>query len=294
MGYVHFTCHKCNFYYLFRSFTVPSAERLPAPPAFTSSHSYIALPGYPDSTHQQPAIINDVLTPPPKIAADCRMDNCFDFSKCKLGFKVYIYPVLETENPPSESYLKIINTIKSSQFYTSDVSQACIFISGIDTLDRDTLSEDYVSNLQQKLTNLPHWNNGRNHVIYNLYSGTWPDYSEHFGIDIGQAILAKASISTQKFRAGFDISLPLFHKELPERAGTPGKLQNLNVPSSKKYLLAFKGKRYLSGVGSVSRNALHHIHNGRDIIMLTTCKHGTGWEKIADERCAEDNDLYDK
>lgn len=221
------------------------------------------------------------------------MDNCFDYSKCKNGFKVHVYPISESANP-SESYLKIINVIKSSQYYTPDVSKACIFISSIDTLDRDKLSPDYVSNLHKKLSDLPYWNNGRNHVIYNLYSGTWPDYSEHFGIDTGEAILAKASISTQKFRAGFDISLPLFHKELPERAGARGQFLNLNVPSNRKYLLAFKGKRYLAGIGSVSRNSLYHIHNGRDIIMLTTCKHGIGWEKIADERCAEDNALYDQ
>lgn len=261
---------------------------------YISSHSYIT-PYHTGFTPQNiPAIINDAFTPQPKIAADCRMDNCFDFSKCKQGFKVFVYPLSETENPPSESYLKIINTIKSSPFFTSDVNKACIFISGVDTLDRDTGSQNYVSNLQQKLTNLPYWNNGRNHVIYNLYSGTWPEYSEHFGIDIGQAVLAKASISTQKFRAGFDISLPLFHKELPERAGAPGKLENLKVPSNKKYMLAFKGKRYLSGVGSVSRNGLHHMMNGKDIIMLTTCRHGTGWQKVADDRCAEDNELYDK
>lgn len=221
------------------------------------------------------------------------MDNCFDFSRCKHGYKVYIYPIAEGRNP-SEAYLQIINVIQLSIFYTTDVNKACIFITSLDTLDRDRLSKDYVHNLQAQLTSLTHWNGGRNHVIFNLYSGTWPDYSEHFGMDIGYAMLAKASISTHRFRAGYDISLPLFHKTLPIRGGEGSRLLNINVPSNRKYLLSFKGKRYLTGVGSVSRNSLYHIHNGEDIILLTTCKHGNDWVKYADDRCAKDNELYDR
>lgn len=239
-------------------------------------------------------LIQDVPLPQqPVPAANCRMDNCFDYSKCKNGFAVYVHSVSD-DQPPSDLYSQIIYVIKQSSFYTDDIEKACVYVSGIDTLDRDKLSTDYVHDLQTKLANLPHWQNGRNHVIFNLYSGTWPDYSEHFGIDIGYAILAKASISTHRFRAGYDISLPLFHKTLPTRGGERGRLLNINVPSNRKYLLSFKGKRYLTGIGSASRNSLHHLHNGEDIVLLTTCRHGKGWERNADDRCAEDNALYDK
>ena len=50
-----------------------------------------------------------------------------------------------------------------------------------DTLDRDIGSTEFVKNLQQKVNSLPTWNNGRNHIIFNLYSGTWPDYNEDLG-----------------------------------------------------------------------------------------------------------------
>lgn len=238
-------------------------------------------------------VFSDLPRHLPSNPDDCRMDNCFDFSKCTKGFKVYIYPMpLDTKR--CESYQRILNVIKNSEFYTTNAEEACLFISGVDTVDQDKLSDDYIPNLQAQLHSLPYWNKGINHLIFNIYSGTWPDYSEKIGVGIGYAMLAKASISTHYFRAGFDISLPLFHKTLPEYVGEEGRLNNLNIPPNRPLLLAFKGKRYLSGIGSESRNQLYHIHNGKDIIMLTTCKHGKGWEKLADSRCSIDNEMYER
>ncbi|MGH0131018.1 UNVERIFIED_CONTAM: hypothetical protein FKN15_022213 [Acipenser sinensis] len=224
----------------------------------------------------------------------CRMDTCFDFSLCqRSGFKVYIYPLQKGEKI-SESYQKILTTIKDSRLYTSDPSQACMFVLSIDTLDRDQLSVQYVHSVKVKIQSLPQWNNGRNHLIFNLYSGTWPDYTEDLGFDIGQAILAKASIGMDNFRPNFDVSIPLFSKDHPQKGGEKGYLTFNNVPPSRKYLLVFKGKRYLTGIGSETRNALYHVHNGEDIILLTTCKHGKDWEKHKDTRCDKDNDEYAK
>ncbi|XP_074832630.1 exostosin-like 1 [Carettochelys insculpta] len=224
----------------------------------------------------------------------CRMETCFDFSRCeKYGFKVFVYPV-EREDTVSESYFKIITSIEESRYYTSNPEEACLFILNIDTLDRDHLSFQYVHNINDKIQSFPLWNDGRNHLIFNLYSGTWPNYTEDLGFDIGQAILAKASFYVENFRPGFDISIPLFSKEHPQKGGERGWLYHNSVPPKKKYLLAFKGKRYLTGIGSDTRNALHHIHNGKDIISLTTCKHGKDWEKHKDTRCDKDNSDYEK
>ena len=230
----------------------------------------------------------------------CRMETCFDYTKCRGEFKVYIYPQSEESETatiltPSPSYQKVLNVIQESRYYTSDPSQACLFVLAIDTLDRDTLSTDYVRNVPARLQKLRLWNEGRNHVIFNLYSGTWPDYAEDsLGFDPGMAILAKASMSVTNFRPGFDVSIPLFHKNHPEKGGDPGFVTTNNFPVSKKYLLAFKGKRYVHGIGSETRNSLYHLHNEKDIVLVTTCRHGKSWKELKDERCDEDNAEYDR
>ncbi|XP_012991126.1 exostosin-1c isoform X1 [Esox lucius] len=227
----------------------------------------------------------------------CRMETCFDFTRCRRrgrdGFRVYVYPSEKGERV-SESYRKILTSIGESRYSTTDPREACLFVLGIDTLDRDQLSGQFVPNLDDRIKGYPLWNEGRNHLIFNLYSGTWPNYTEDLGFNIGQAILAKASLNTEHFRPGFDVSIPLFSKEHPQKGGERGWLVRNTVPPRRKYLLMFKGKRYLTGIGSDTRNALHHIHNGKDIVSLTTCRHGKDWEKHKDARCDHDNLEYER
>uniref|UniRef100_A0A3Q3JNV6 Exostosin GT47 domain-containing protein n=1 Tax=Monopterus albus TaxID=43700 RepID=A0A3Q3JNV6_MONAL len=227
----------------------------------------------------------------------CRMETCFDFSRCRRrgreGFRVYIYPS-EKNDRVSESYRKILTSIGESRYYTSDPREACLFVLGIDTLDRDQLSGQFVPNVDERIRGYPLWNDGRNHLIFNLYSGTWPNYTEDLGFNIGQAILAKASLNTEHFRPGFDVSIPLFSKDHPQKGGERGWLVRNTIPPRRKYLMMFKGKRYLTGIGSDTRNALHHIHNGKDIVSLTTCRHGKDWEKHKDSRCDHDNLEYER
>ena len=45
-----------------------------------------------------------------------------------------------------------------------------------------------------RLERLSTWRQGQNHLVFNLYSGTWPDYAEDLSFDIGRAILAKVDI----------------------------------------------------------------------------------------------------
>lgn len=106
----------------------------------------------------------------------CTMETCFDFTKCYDNFLVYVYPPepvnsLGATPPVSANYQKILTAVTESRYYTTDPEKACLFVLAIDTLDRDSLSDDLVRNVPQRLQRLPHWNNGKNHIIFNLYSG---------------------------------------------------------------------------------------------------------------------------
>lgn len=229
---------------------------------------------------------------PKSAVAPCRMETCFDFLKCGSDPKIYVYP---SEGPVSASYRKVLSVIRESRYATRDPNEACLYVPAIDTLDADPLSPEHVPDVGSRLTHLPYWKNGRNHLIFNLYAGTWPDYAEDaLGFDPGDAILARASASETIFREGFDVSLPLFHKEHPERGGAPPAATGNMFPSPKRHLLAFKGKRYVHGIGSETRNSLWHLHDGNSLILVTTCRHGKSWKDLRDERCDEDNREYDK
>lgn len=132
-------------------------------------------------------------------------------------------------------------------------------------------------------------------------------------------------MSHENYRKGFDISFPLFSRNHPERGpeyispssakinfvGLYGSMYCVDIlfyfqekpnieilgtsnVKTPKYLLVFKGKRYIYGIGSETRNAIHHLHNNKDILIYTTCKHGKKWKELVDERCEQDNIEYEK
>ena len=44
----------------------------------------------------------------------CRMETCFDFSKCSNSFKVYVHSP-DSNTPMSSTYKKILNVIMESR-----------------------------------------------------------------------------------------------------------------------------------------------------------------------------------
>ena len=222
----------------------------------------------------------------------CTMQTCFNVSKCVNGFKVYVYPTT-TSDRVSPAYKTILNVIRDSSYYTHDPTQACLFVPNLDTMDRDPRSRDFVRGLARKIRALPHWNNGENHLLFNMYSGKFPRYDADLFFDYGRAILAQSSASDLTYRIEFDVSFPLLgskHTQLGKTAGMMSDLANF-LPVHRKYLLVFKGKRYMVGYGSETRNNLFKIDNSADIIMLTTCRHmGASFEEY--ERCDKDNQRY--
>lgn len=220
---------------------------------------------------------------------NCVLKKNFDLNKCKK-FKIFIYkyPIMIK----SPIYSNILTILKQSKYYTRNPNKACLFISSIDTLDQDPLSKNFIKPAAKSIPNLKYWNQGKNHLIFNMYSGTWPYYREKISFDTEQAILVKSSISSKFFRKNFDISFPLIHEDFPVN-NSKVNIQTL-IDHRRKYFLTFKGKRYLHGIGSNVRNKLYHLNNNRDVILVTTCKHGYAWTKFKDKRCNKDNSDYDK
>ena len=82
---------------------------------------------------------------------NCTYYTCFDVYKCshthtgKIG--VYIYPLVEyvdQEGVPitrkiTQEFYDLLRAIVSSKYYTSDPSQACLFIPSIDLLNQNRI-----------------------------------------------------------------------------------------------------------------------------------------------------------
>ena len=69
----------------------------------------------------------------------------------------------------------------------------------------------------KRLAQWRYWNGSWNHLIFNLYSGTWPTYTQDLDFSYEKAILAKSSFSQDTYQTDFDISIPLMHKRKQER-----------------------------------------------------------------------------
>ena len=71
-------------------------------------------------------------------------------------------------------------------------------------------------------------------------TGTFPHYNDRqLDFAASKAILARGSVSRDSYRAGFDVSLPLFGESLPMRRIETG---DMKVESSTRYFLTFKGR----------------------------------------------------
>jgi glucuronyl/N-acetylglucosaminyl transferase EXT1 len=254
--------------------------------------------------------LSDTLDFPSRLAEfdfeSCDMSTCFDFSLCNASDTLRVHIVASNRaiipNISGESniiHARILKIIRESKHYEPDPKRACLFIPEDDTLDRDPLS----SSFRQSSSDIfkPEHRFGMNYLIFNLYSGTWPDYKENdfSGLRIGAAILAKASNSLAHHRDKFDISIPLFSYLHTVGHGASDDVQDPELldrshHKNKTHFLTFKGKRYVVGIGSESRNSLYHLNNQRDVIMLTTCRHGKKWREIDDGRCMDEDSSYER
>ncbi|KAF3422411.1 hypothetical protein E2986_02534 [Frieseomelitta varia] len=212
----------------------------------------------------------------------CTYFSCFNVYRCgSQGNKllVYVYPpkiyIDSSERPITsqitKEFYQILNTIISSKFYTPNPYEACIFIPSIDTLNQNRLKLQEVS---QALKALSFWNNGENHLIFNMVPGSVPDYNTVIDVPVGKAMIAGAGMSSLTYRSGFDISLPVYSPLVNNlKPNFNNKRPWLVISSQMNINSAFE--QDLLEVKSMSP---------KDILILGTCLHYSSMNSAI--RCA--------
>ncbi|KAJ8396673.1 hypothetical protein AAFF_G00015110 [Aldrovandia affinis] len=189
------------------------------------------------SVHDAPLVRLPVSSPIPERGdLSCRMHTCFDVYRCgynpKNRIKVYIYPlqryvdevgVAISSTGLSREYNDLLSAISDSDFYTDDVTRACLFVPSIDVLNQNSLR---IRETAQALALLARWDRGMNHLLFNMLPGGPPDYNTALDVPRDRALLAGGGFSTWTYRQGYDVSIPVYSPlsaelELPERQPGP-------------------------------------------------------------------------
>ncbi|XP_071816775.1 exostosin-2-like [Apostichopus japonicus] len=160
----------------------------------------------------------------PKGDTDCNYYTCFDVYRCSYEtnrISLYVYPMkkyLHESGQPilqqiSREYYDILTAISESEFFTSDPDKACIFVPPLDLLNQNTLKEEKVG---QILAQLPRWNGGSNHLLFNMLPGTAPDFNTVLQVPFGKAMIAGGGFSSWTYRPGYDVSIPVYNPALTD------------------------------------------------------------------------------
>lgn len=57
---------------------------------------------------------------------------------------------------------------------------------------------------------LSSWNNGKNHLLFNMLPGSMPKYPPFLEVESGYAMVTSGGFSSVNHRMGFDISIPVY------------------------------------------------------------------------------------
>eukprot|EP00090_Calanus_glacialis_P044882 TRINITY_DN8055_c0_g1_i5.p1 TRINITY_DN8055_c0_g1~~TRINITY_DN8055_c0_g1_i5.p1 ORF type:complete len:650 (-),score=220.36 TRINITY_DN8055_c0_g1_i5:129-2078(-) len=154
--------------------------------------------------------------------------DCFDVYRCGRSngrLKVYIYPPVEFLShsgdpiaPMSMEFEAMLESLYTSDYYTSDPEEACIFVPSIDLLHSRSLKPGLVGRV---LNSLKYWGHGRNHLLFNMV------YSDSNPLPTDQAIMASSDYG--HLRPGYDLAIPII-----------SPLEQPKPPSKRPYLLSYQ------------------------------------------------------
>ncbi|XP_030875200.1 exostosin-2 [Leptonychotes weddellii] len=223
----------------------------------------------------------------------CRMHTCFDVYRCgfnpKNKIKVYIYSLkkyvddagVPVSNTISREYNELLTAISDSDYYTDDITRACLFVPSIDVLNQNTLR---IKETAQALGQLSRWDRGTNHLLFNMLPGGPPDYNTALDVPRDRALLAGGGFSTWTYRQGYDVSIPVYSPlsaevDLPEKG-----------PGPRRYFL-LSSQMAIHPEYREDLDALQARH-GESVLVLDKCTNlseGVLWVR---KRCRE-HQVYD-
>ncbi|NWH19979.1 EXTL3 protein, partial [Grus americana] len=186
---------------------------------------------------------DDATFPLPKSNRNCRLHNCFDYSRCPLtsGFPVYVYN--SDDYPFGSSLDPLIKqafeaTVRTNVYVTENANIACVYIILVGEMQEPVMPKP--TELEQQLHSLPYWRtDGHNHLIISL-SRKSETQNFIYNISTGRAMIAQSTFYDVQYRPGFDIVVsPLVHAmSEPNFLEIPPQ-----VPVKRKYLFSFQGEK---------------------------------------------------
>lgn len=169
--------------------------------------------------------------------SNCSIWTCVNPYRCGHDrITIYVYPLQEHIDtstgqeaaPLSNEFYQILNTIVRSPYYTPNPNEACLFVPSIDLLNQNRFN---VSLVNRALASLEYWDNGQNHILFNMLAGVHPTYNTVMDVKTDQALILGAGFDSWTYRVGFDVSIPVWSPLLSETTVSP------STNTNREYLL---------------------------------------------------------
>ncbi|ALC42416.1 Ext2 [Drosophila busckii] len=203
---------------------------------------------------------------------NCTFWDCLNIYKCEHDtLKVYIYPLQEfvdektdkVASTLSSEYFQILEAVLHSRYYTSNPNEACLFLPSLDLLNQDVFDKQLAA---AALASLDFWDRGENHLIFNMLPGSAPNYNSVLDVSIDNALVLGGGFDSWSYRAGFDISIPVWSPML-QQSGSNSANQ---MGAHRKYLLVVAQLNLLpQHLRSLREVAINHADK---MIILGVCE----------------------
>lgn len=195
---------------------------------------------------------------------------------------IYVYDVhkyVDSKNKellslPSKEFVQLLWAIVNSKYAVKSPAAACILVPSIDLLNRESFSND---NAATVLASLPYWNNGTNHLIFNMVTAAAPNYVPALNFARGNAMVTGSGFTQRSYRRTFDISIPMFNPHQNDK-----DFKNNNNPNRQFFLVASQHVYFQS-----LYNQLVSLQSQRSdiLVLLTTCSDMQRQTVKGDARC---------